>query len=70
VPTSFGNCSAEFTYLGKKISIKFIKTEKAEKTVIFNGTKWQTAVNEENGKTVAYFKDDDLKDENIIEFEY
>jgi len=70
VPTSFGNCSAEFTYLGKKITIKFIKTENSEKTVIFNGTKWQTAVNEENGKTVAYFKDDDLKDENIIEFEY
>lgn len=70
IPEAFGDCSAEITYLGKKIKLSFIKTPNDEKNVLFNGEKWKASKNEENGKTLAYFKDADLKEENSIIIEY
>ncbi|MBE7037096.1 MAG: hypothetical protein E7403_07360 [Ruminococcaceae bacterium] len=70
IPAEFGDCSVEFTYLGKKFTIHFKQTEKAEKTVIFNGKEWATKINENSGKTMAYFADEELLENNVIEFEY
>ena len=71
VPEEFGDCSAEFEYLGKKFTLCFRKVEKAEKTVTFNGAAWtKTSYCEETRRQHPFFADSDMLDENKIEIEY
>lgn len=69
VPTAFGVCEVQFSYLDKKFTVKY--TPSQEKEVIFNGKKWtKTAKCEENGKTYPFLADEDMQKENIIEIGY
>ena len=71
MPEEFGNCSAEFDYLGKKFTLVYKKVEKAEKEVFFNGNKWtKTKKSEETGREHPFFADADMQNENVIEVEY
>ena len=71
MPEEFGNCSAEFTYLGKKFVLNYKKVAKAEKEVRFNGKKWtKQAYSEEREGYYPFFADADMQDENVIEIEY
>ncbi|MBQ4517408.1 MAG: hypothetical protein II997_02340 [Clostridia bacterium] len=70
IPAEFGDFTVRFTYLGKNFTVNFKQTEKAEKTVLFNGKEWATKINENSGRPVAFFKDEDMIAENIVEFEY
>lgn len=70
LPKEFGNCIITFTYLGKKFTVNYKQTENQDKTVIFNGKKWATEINENSGKTMAFFKDSDMLEDNVVEFEY
>ena len=71
MPEEFGNCSAEFTYLGKQFTLSYKKVDKAEKEVRFNGNKWsKTVYSEETGREHPFFADADLQDVNNIEVEY
>ena len=71
MPEEFGDCSAEFTYLGKKFVLAYKKVEKAEKEVRFNGEKWTKQVYcEERDGYYPFFADADMQDENVIEVEY
>ena len=60
LPREFGKCSVEFSYLGKKFSMEFIPSEK--KSVTFNGKKTE--------KSEIFIPDEDMKEENILIFEY
>jgi len=71
MPEEFGNCSAEFEYLGKKFTLCYQKVDKAEKQVRFNGNQWtKTAYCEETGKEHPFIADADMQGENVIEVEY
>ena len=71
MPEAFGNCLSKFEYLGKKFTLKFIKTNTQIKSVKFNGNTWtKTAYCEERKKEFPFFADDDMQSENIIEIEY
>ena len=71
MPEVFGDCSAEFEYLGKKFSLAFKKVDKAEKSVMFNGKVWtKTAESAETRRTHPFFADADMLEENSIEIEY
>lgn len=69
IPKAFGDCSVQFTYLGKNITVNFKQTEQSKKEAMFNGEKWETKI-ENNGKTTAFFADEVLKENNVICFEY
>ena len=70
IPAAFGDCIAEFTYLGNKFTVNYKKTEKSQKTVIYNGKLWNTEIDIDSGKMTAYFADTDMAENNVIEFEY
>ena len=71
MPEEFGNCSAEFSYLGKKFVLSYKKVDKTEKEVRFNGNTWtQTVYSEESGCAYPFFADADMQDVNYIEIEY
>jgi N,N'-diacetylchitobiose phosphorylase len=71
MPEVFGDCLAEFEYLGKKFRLAFKKVDKAEKTVMFNGKVWtKTAESAETRRTHPFFADADMLEENSIEIEY
>ena len=71
LPKEFGDCSAEFTYISKKFTLNYKRTDKLLKVVKFNKKEWtKTAYSEEYGKVFPFFADDDMQDENIIEIEY
>lgn len=70
IPEAFGDCRVKFTYLGKGFDITYIKTDSGEKTVTFNGEKYDTQISESGGKMTAYFPDRVMKEENVITFEY
>ncbi len=66
LPKALGDCEVEFTYLGKKFTVKYYQNQ--EKGVTFNGKVWdKTVLRFEGNKTAYYFADSDLKDENVIE---
>lgn len=65
IPKAFGDCSAQFKYLGKKFTVEFKQTCKEEKEVTFNGERWETK-KLDNGKISAFFSDSHLKEENVI----
>ncbi|MBQ9940223.1 MAG: hypothetical protein IJO74_01645 [Clostridia bacterium] len=70
LPDEFGDCTANFTYLGKKFTVNYIKTENPQKKFTLNGAEWKTEINKNSGKPTAFVKDSDMKDENIITIEY
>ncbi|MBQ6922432.1 MAG: hypothetical protein IJQ66_05015 [Clostridia bacterium] len=71
LPKEFGDCSAEFTYIDKKFTLIYKRTDKLLKVVKFNGDEWtKTVYSEEYGKVFPFFADEDMQDENIIEIEY
>ena len=70
IPKAFGDCSAEFTYLGKKFTLKFKQTDCESKSVLLNGKSHKTGINENSGKMCVFFPDDELADNNEIIFEY
>ena len=71
IPEEFGDCSAEFEYLGKKFTLVFKKVDKAIKEVTFNGEKWtKTTYCEETRREHPFFADSDMLSENKIEVEY
>ncbi len=63
IPSAFGACSTEFTYLGKKFTVEFIPTKQEKKTITFNGKVWPTQTNENNERPMAFFADADMQDE-------
>lgn len=69
IPEAFGDCTVETTYLDKCFEIKYNKSQSGEKSVLFNGEKWNFAI-DENGKTFAFFPDEYLKDDNKIVITY
>jgi cellobiose phosphorylase len=60
LPKEFGNCSTNFTYLGKSFTIEFRKSTVKEITV--NGKKMDT--------TKAFIADKDMKENNLIMVAY
>lgn len=70
LPEEFGDCSVEFTYLDKKFTVHYKKTDSEGKKVIFNNKKWTSFINEKSKRTAAEFKDSDFENENIITMEY
>ena len=70
IPECFGDCSVEFTYMGKQFNINFIKTDNNDKKVTFNGANYSTQISENSGKMTAYFPDAVMKEENVIAFAY
>ena len=71
MPEEFGNCSAEFTYLGKKFTLTYKKVDKADKETRLNGKQWTKRVYcEETGREHPFFADADMQEENHIEIEY
>ena len=71
LPKEFGDCSAMFSYLGKKFILNFRRTDEKIKLVKFNARKWDKIVYcEEYGKDFPFFADIDIQDENVIEIEY
>lgn len=71
MPDEFGDCSADFEYLGKKFTLSYRKTDKAEKSVKHNGKEWtKTVYCEDTGREHPFFADADTQDENYIEIEY
>lgn len=69
IPKAFGNTDVEFTYLGKKFTVQYVKTDKEKKKVSLNGEAHKTET-DDNGKTSVFFADGELKEENEIIFEY
>ncbi len=68
-PKEFGECSVNFTYLGKKFTINYKPHD--TKSVKLNGEKWtKTKYDTEYRKDVAFIADGDMKEENIIEITY
>lgn len=61
VPTAFGDCETEFTYLGKKFKIQF-KPANGKKSVKVNG--------ELKGEKQAFIPDGEMKELNFIVVEY
>lgn len=70
IPKEFGDCSVQFTYLGKKFKIEFKQAENDLHTVTLNSKEWNTSINVRSGKTMAEFLDSDFEDENYITFAY
>ncbi len=71
LPEEFGNCSANFTYLGKKFKLNFIKTKSDKKIVKLNDYIWEKSIYvEEYYKNCPFIADEDMKEENVIEVEY
>ncbi len=71
LPKDFGDCEVNFTYLEKKFTIKYIRTENKEKKVILNGKEWhKTRFILESDKYSTFFADSDMLKENIVLFEY
>lgn len=69
MPKAFGECSAQFEYLGKKFTINCHPSE--EKRFIFNGSEWdKKKFCEEYGKDFPYIADGDMQNENIIDVYY
>ena len=68
VPKAFGDCSAEFTYLGKKFTVRY--TQNGKKEVRLNGKLWNKTKNsKENGKACPFIADLDMQEENLIEID-
>ena len=61
LPSEFGECSVEFSYLGNKFRMHFIPA-KGEKSVSFNGAK--------KSDTELFIADGEMKKENVIVFNY
>ena len=71
MPDEFGNCSAQFEYLGKQFTLSYKKVDKEEKVVRYNGEEWTKFVySEETGRNHPFFADADMKEKNEIEVEY
>lgn len=70
IPEAFGDCSVDFTYLGKKFTVNYKKTENKDKTAVVNGKAWETTINEKSGLHTIFIKDSEMLDENIIEMQY
>lgn len=71
LPNEFGNCSANFMYLGKKFTLKYTKTSSNEKTVKFNGeVLLSKKYYPEENKEFPFIEDKQMKNENLIEIEY
>ena len=60
LPVEFGNCSTEFTYLGKKFKLEFKPSK--EKEIFVNGKLL--------GKENVFIPDGDMQDENFVEIYY
>jgi len=69
IPKAFGNCSVEFTYLGKAITVCFRQTQDGEKTAAVNGTLWNHGIGR-NGKWLVFFRDSDLQSNAKIDITY
>ena len=65
IPSAFGDCQAEFTYLGKDFEIEYKKSQDGKQMVMFNDENWDFKV-DDSGKMVAFFPDENLKDNNKI----
>ena len=71
LPKEFGDCSAEFTYLGKKFTLKYNFTDGKSKTVKFNGKVWdKTEYSLETESEHPFIADEYFNDENVIEIDY
>ena len=69
MPKEFGDCSAEFTYLGKKFALRY--TQNGQKEVRLNGKPWtKTKASQENEKKYPFIADSDMQEENSIEIYY
>ena len=71
MPVDFGDCQANFTYLGKQFTLNMKKTDSIDKKVKVNGEIWNktTYCVEEDGN-FTFIEDGDMKEQNIIEIEY
>lgn len=71
MPAEFGDASVDFEYLGKKFTLKYTKTDCADKKVLVNGKAWtKTKVVNETGRVVPFMADSDMLDNNLIEIDY
>jgi cellobiose phosphorylase len=71
MPAEFGDASVDFEYLGKKLTIKYTKTDCENKKVLVNGKAWtKTKVVNETGRVVPFMADSDMLDNNLIEIDY
>lgn len=71
LPKEFGDCSAEFTYLGKKFTLKYNFTDGKSNTVKFNGKVWdKTEYSLETEREHPFIADEYFNDENLIEIDY
>jgi len=69
LPRAFGECSAEFSYLGKRFTLLCHPSE--EKKFVFNGKYWsKTKYSYEYARNACFIPDLDMKDENVIEIYY
>lgn len=69
LPKEFGECSAEFSYLGNKFTLKCYPAD--EKKTVVNGKLWsKTKYCEEYEKDVCFIPDRDMQKENLIEIYY
>ncbi len=69
IPSAFGCCQVEFTYLGKHFEIEYIKAEGEEKQVLFHKKKHDFQI-DEHGKIMAFFADEILTEHNQITVYY
>lgn len=71
MPKAFGDCSAEFSYLGKKFTIKYTFTDGKSNKVTFNGKTWdKTEYSVEAERDYPFIADKDFATENLIEIDY
>lgn len=71
LPKAFGDCTAEFSYLGKKFTLKYNFTDGKSNKITFNGKVWdKTEYSVEAEKDYPYIADGDFADENVIEIDY
>ncbi len=69
LPKEFGECSAQFTYLGKKFVLNCKPGE--NKSVTFNGKSWnKTKYDEEYRKDVTFIADEDMQEVNVVDIVY
>ncbi len=64
IPKDFGDCEANFSFLGKKFTVKFVSTSSSKKTAKINGKPHNNTK-----KDAFFFEDECFENENIIEIE-
>lgn len=68
VPEAFGDFSVEFSYLGKKFTVNYIKSD--YKSILLNGNILETEIDATTGKQKVFIADDEMADQNTIIVNY